>query len=137
MAECRWVLDTDALGGRLLLRGAASQHAPSTMRWRWARPWVSDETLTELAKVLSRPRFGRRVTVAQRRRFVLLLGGLARRVTITHRVQVCHDPKDDTFLHVALNGGAEAIVTGDWDLPVPDPLHGVRIPTPADFCAVT
>jgi putative PIN family toxin of toxin-antitoxin system len=86
--------------------------------------------------VLSRPKFDRWVPLADRQRFVQLLGGVARRVPITHRVQACRDPRDDKFLQLALNGEAEAIVTGDRDLLVLDPFHGVRILRPVDFCHV-
>jgi putative PIN family toxin of toxin-antitoxin system len=99
-------------------------------------PLVSDDTLAELADVLSRPRFDRYVPLPDRQHFVALLGGVARRVAITHRVQACRDPSDDKFLHVALNGEAEAIVTGDRDLLVLDPFHGVRILNPAAFLGI-
>jgi uncharacterized protein len=52
-------------------------------------------------------------------------------------VQACRDPRDDKFLHAALNGEAEAIVTGDQDLLVLDPFHGVRILSPAAFLAIS
>lgn len=133
MAERRWVLDTNTLISRLLLpagtAGRAVDHALAL-----GVPLVSDDTLDELVRVLSRPKFDRWVTVAERQRFIQLLAGVARRVPITHRVQACRDPHDDMFLHVALNGEAEAIVTGDRDLLVLDPFHGVRILNPADFC---
>ncbi len=135
MPERRWVLDTNTLISRLLLptgtAGRAVDHALAL-----GVLLVSDDTLDELARVLSRPKFDRCVTLAERQRFIQLLGGVARRVPITHRVQACRDPKDDIFLHVALNGEAEAIVTGDRDLLVLDPFHGVRILGPADFCRV-
>ena len=57
-------------------------------------------------------------------------------MAITHRVSACRDPKDDKFLHVALNGNAEAIVAGDRDLLVLDPFHGVRILSPTAFCRI-
>lgn len=43
------------------------------------------------------------------------------------------DPKDDKFLDVALNGGAQMIVTGDQDLLVLHPFQGIEILKPADF----
>jgi putative PIN family toxin of toxin-antitoxin system len=95
---------------------------------------VSDDTLAELADVLSRQRFDRYVTLPQRQRFVQLLLGVARRVPISRRVRACRDPKDDKCLHVALNGDAEAIITGDRDLLVLDPFHGVRNLSPTAFC---
>jgi putative PIN family toxin of toxin-antitoxin system len=136
VAERRWVLDTNVLVSRLLLPGGMAARAVDHAL-TLGTPLVSDETLTELAEVLARPRFDRWVTVAERQRFVALLGGVARRVVITHRIQACRDPRDDKFLHVALNGGAEAIVTGDQDLLVLDPFHGVRIVTPVAFCRMS
>lgn len=134
MPERRWVLDTNTLISRLLPTGTAGRAVDHALALGVLL--VSDDTLDELARVLSRPKFDRWVTLAERQRFIQLLGGVARRVPITHRVQACRDPKDDIFLHVALNGEAEAIATGDRDLLVLDPFHGVRILSPADFCRV-
>lgn len=132
MPERRWVLDTNTLVSRLLVPGGTAARAVDRAL-ALGVPLVSDETLAELADVLSRPRFDRYVSLADRQRFIALLGGVARRVPITHRVQACRDARDDKFLHVALNGEAEAIVTGDADLLVLDPFHGVRILKPAAF----
>jgi uncharacterized protein len=133
VTERRWVLDTNTLISRLLVPGGTAARAVDHAL-ALGVPLVSDETLAELAEVLSRPRFDRWITLPERQRFMQLLGGVVRKVPITHRVQACRDPKDDKFLHVALNGGAEAIVTGDRDLLVLDPFHGVRILAPATFC---
>lgn len=132
MPERRWVLDTNTLVSRLLLPGGTAARAVDHAL-ALGVPLVSDDTLAELAEVLSRPKFDRWVSVAERQRFIQLLGGIARRIVITHRVRACRDPRDDKFLHVALNGGAEAIVTGDSDLLVLDPFHGVRMLKPAEF----
>lgn len=98
---------------------------------------MSEETLAELTDVLARPKFDRYVSRADRQHFVRLLGGLVRIVPIVHRVAACRDPKDDKFLHVALNGEAHVIVTGDADLLVLDPFHGVDIVSPATFLTRT
>lgn len=132
MAERRWVLDTNILVNRLLMPGGTAARAVDRAL-ALGVPLVSDDTLDELAGVLARPRFDRYVSLADRQHFIALLGGVARRVAITHRVQACRHPRDDKFLHVALNGEAEAIVTGDADLLVLDPFHGVRILKPAAF----
>ena len=132
MPERRWVLDTNTLVSRLLMPGGTAARAVDHAL-ALGVPLVSDETLDELAEVLARARFDRYVSLADRQRFIALLGGVARRVPITHRVQACRDPRDDKFLHVALNGEAEAIITGDADLLVLDPFHGVRILKPAAF----
>ncbi|MCQ9380160.1 putative toxin-antitoxin system toxin component, PIN family [Methyloversatilis sp. XJ19-49] len=132
MPERRWVLDTNALISRLLLPTGVAARAVDHALARGV-VLVSEETMNELAEVISRPKFDRYLSVAERVQFLRLFGGVARMVNITHRVAACRDPKDDKFLHVALNGEAEAIVTGDRDFLVLHPFHGISILSPADF----
>lgn len=54
-------------------------------------------------------------------------------VEIIEKVQECRDPKDDKILELALNGGAEYIVTGDKDLLVLNPFRDVKIVTAEEF----
>jgi len=54
-------------------------------------------------------------------------------VEIKTRIRACRDPKDDKFLEVAVDGRADAIVTGDHDLLELHPFHGIAILTPADY----
>lgn len=132
MIEQRLVLDTNVLVSRLLLPGGTAARAVDHALAHGVL-LVSEETLAELVQVLSRPRFDRYVSMKDRRQFVNLLGGIARLVPITHRVAACRDPKDDKFLHVALNGEADAIISGDRDLLVLHPFHDVSILTPTAF----
>lgn len=135
MTERRLVLDTDVLVSRLLLPDGTAARAVDHALARGVL-LASEETLAELVEVLNRPRFDRYVSIADRRNFLRLLGGVARIVPITHRVTACRDPKDDKFLHVALNGEADTIVSGDRDLLVLHPFHGVAIVNPAGFLAI-
>ena len=73
------------------------------------------------------------VTRQEREDFIRKLGGVARLIDIRWQDAVCRDPRDDKFLHVAVNGEADVLITGDADLLVLHPFHGVRILTPADF----
>lgn len=130
--ERRWVLDTNVLVSRLLLPGGIAARAVDRAL-ALGILLASEETLAELVEVLNRPRFDRYVSIEQRRHFLGLLGGVTRVVPITHRVTACRDPKDDRFLHLALNGEAEAIISGDGDLLALHPFHGVAIVNPADF----
>jgi putative PIN family toxin of toxin-antitoxin system len=132
--EKRWVLDTNVLISRLLMPGGVAARAVDRALVEGVL-LVSDATLAELVDVLARPKFDRYVSIADRQRFIHLLGGVARRVPITHQLTICRDPRDDMFLHVALNGEADAIVTGDADLLVLHPFHGIDILSPADFLA--
>jgi putative PIN family toxin of toxin-antitoxin system len=127
-----WVLDTNALISRLLCPGGVTAQAVDHALARGLL-LVSEETLSELVEVLSRSKFDPYLTRDDRVRFIERLGGVARIVPIVGKVQACRDPKDDKFLDVALNGEATAIVTGDQDLLVLDPFHGIRIVSPAAF----
>lgn len=134
--ERRLVLDTNTLVSRMLLPGGTAARAVDKALAEGIL-LVSDQTLAELADVFARPKFDRYVSLDDRRQFVRLLGGIARIVPIRHRVAVCRDPKDDMFLHVALNGDADVLVTGDRDLLVLHDSfrrsHGVAILSPAAF----
>jgi uncharacterized protein len=129
-----WVLDTNLLVSRLLApNGTAARAVDRALEAGVLL--VSEETLAELASVLARPRFDPYVSPTEREQFIRLLGGVARMVHITRRLQACRDPKDDKFLDVAINGEAHAIVTGDKDLLVMHPFLGVPIVTAAAFLA--
>ncbi|WP_232624346.1 putative toxin-antitoxin system toxin component, PIN family [Paraburkholderia ginsengisoli] len=128
------MLDTNTLISRLLVPGGNAARAVDHALM-WGIPLMSEETLAELSGVLARPKFDRYVSIQDRQHFLRLLGGVVRIVPVTHRIAACRDPKDDKFLHVALNGEAEVIVTGDADLLVLHPFHGVDIVNPATFLA--
>ena len=126
------VLDTNVWISRLLMPMSIAAKAVDCAL-AWGIPLMSEDTLSELTEVLSRPKFDTYVSINDRQHFIRLLGGVVRIVPITHRVVACRDPKDDKFLHVALNGGAKLIVTGDSDLLALHPFHGVDIMRPAAF----
>jgi putative PIN family toxin of toxin-antitoxin system len=94
---------------------------------------VSEETLDELADVLSRSKFNRYISVKDRQEFLRLLSRVAEIVPITYVVHACRDPKDNKMLEVAVNGSAQLLVTGDQDLLSLDPFHGIPIIKPEDY----
>jgi len=94
---------------------------------------VSDDTLNELASVISRPKFDRYISLQDRKDFFRFLGRVVERVTIIRNIQACRDPKDDRFLELAVNGQAETIITGDEDLLALNPFRSIRIITPSEF----
>lgn len=138
VAECRLVLDTNTLVSRMLLpRGVAGRAVDKALAAGILL--ASDETLAELADVLSRPKFDRYASLSERRQFLRMLGSVMRIIPIQHRIQVCRDPKDDMLLHVALNGDARWLITGDQDLRVLAngfrQSHGLCIASPAEYLA--
>ena len=104
-----WVLDTNTLISRMLApRGIVARAVDKALATGVLL--ASEETLTELADVLARPKFDRYVSREVRQQFLALLSGVVRVIPITHRIEVCRDPKDDMMLHVALNGEAQWLI---------------------------
>jgi uncharacterized protein len=95
----------------------------------------SEATITELAEVLRRPKFDCYVSRKERETFLALLGSTAEFIPIIQLIRECRDPKDDKFLEVALNGRADAIITGDTDLLAMNPWRGIEILSPATYLA--
>lgn len=129
-------MDTNTLVSRMLLAGGVAGRAVDKAVAEGVQ-LVSDDTMVELTDVLARPRFDRYVPLDDRRQFIRLLGGLVRIVPILHCAAACRDPKDDMFLHVALNGEADVLVTGDRDLLMLHEgfrrSHGLSILAPAEY----
>jgi putative PIN family toxin of toxin-antitoxin system len=92
----------------------------------------SAATENELLDVLRRPRIAA-LTVPGFREGVARMPAMAERVTITERIALCRDPKDNKFLELALSGGAGLIVSGDGDLRALSPFRGIPVITPAVF----
>ena len=130
--ERRFVVDTNCLVSRLLMPAGTAAKAVDRALAEGVL-LMSAATLEELSEVLSRRKFDRYVSVVDRQRFIALLGGVVRLVPVVQGVAICRDPKDDKFLHLALAGAAQAIVSGDKDLLMLNPFHGVAILNPMEF----
>lgn len=130
----RVVFDTNALVSRLLVPGSVPAQAVRKAVEE-ADLLVSEATLYELADVLARPKFDPYITIEDRKEFLRLLGRIAEMVPIVYTVHDCRDPKDNKFLELAINGEADAIVTGDDDLLVLNPYRGIPIVSPAAYLA--
>ena len=130
MRDLRLVVDTNVLISRLLSPRSVAARAVD-LAIAEGRLLVSEATLSELARVLARPKFDRYVEIQDRQEFIRYLSTLVEVVTILQRFRACRDPKDDMFLDVAINGQASTIITGDEDLLALDPFMKIRIVTPA------
>lgn len=128
----RIVADTNSLVSRLLLPESVPAEAVRKAVDK-GQLLVSDATFEELADVLSRPKFDRYISVADRQEFIRLLNRIAERVIVTAPVKACRDPKDDKFLEVALNGDADVLISGDRDLLELHPFRGIEIITPREY----
>ncbi len=133
-SERRWVIDTNVLISRFLKEDGTPARAVDKAVAS-GQLLMSDDTLSEFRDVMMRPRFDRYHSPQTRRRLLEVTSALAQLVHITRRIQACRDPRDDKFLDVAVNGEAEAIITGDRALLDLHPFHGVRILMPSAFLA--
>jgi uncharacterized protein len=126
----RVVADTNVLVSRLILPESLPAQVLRRVEFE-SLLLFSESTMNELADVLSRQKFDRYVSLDDRRGFLERLGKIAEFIPIVQLVRECRDPKDDKFLEVALNGRADAIITGDADLLAMNPWRGVGILTPS------
>lgn len=94
---------------------------------------VSEEMLKELSEVSSRPKFKNIFTTKRIKELFSLLDSYAIVVSPSQKVDACRDEKDNFLLEVALEGEADYLITGDEDLLVLNPFHGIKIIRPKDF----
>ena len=128
----RVILDTNVLVSAIVLPGSVPRQAVRKA-FRQAVPIFSEDTMTELAQVFSRPKFDHYVSMEERMLFLTELGRQADFVPIIRLVHECRDSKDDKFLEVALNGRADVIVSGDADLLALHPWRDIAILSPAKY----
>ncbi|MBC8448566.1 MAG: putative toxin-antitoxin system toxin component, PIN family [Chloroflexi bacterium] len=137
----RIVVDTNILvRGTLSASGASALVIEALKRGRCTLI-TSRAHLSELYRVLSRPRLMRRygVTSKRRKQLVSRLYAGSIFVTPTGKLALCRDPEDDFLLEMALLGRATHLVTEDADLyDAPDILellrqHGARVMRLAEF----
>ncbi len=128
----RIVADTNALISRLLLPDSATG---KSLRKAAGEGTLlrSEDTLEELARVLSRSKFDPYVTLKDRKTFIVLLGRISERIVIVRRLQACRDPMDDQILELAVNGEADLIISGDEDLLSLHPFMGIPILSPSEY----
>ena len=102
-----------------------------------ARLVLSEITFHELQTRIFKPKFDRYLSLETRKRILHDISAAALWVEVSpHRSnklaaqRYSRDPDDDAFIHAAIAADACAIVSGDLDLLVLDPIGTVRILTP-------
>lgn len=117
MTPPRVVLDTNLVLSALVFTGGPT--ARLRQAWQQGRclPLVSTATVQELMRVLAYPKF--RLSHAEQAELLADYLPHAEVVAVPTpppAVPACRDPHDLPFLHLALAGSAQALVTGDKDL---------------------
>lgn len=87
----------------------------------------SDDLFSELLAVLQRPKFKKYFSVAAIEQLIVLLNEKIVWITVIGQFTDCRDVKDNFLLDLAVSGHADYLVTGDADLLVLNPFHGVEI----------
>ncbi len=132
----RFVVDTNVLVSRLLLPDSMPGQAFAKAQ-RMGDLLVSDDTLSELAEVLSRPKFDKYLSAKERKNFFSLLAPLCIKVEIVQPIRACRDPRDDKFIELAVNGSAEFILSGDANPLTLHPFQDIPILSPVQYLEMT
>ncbi|NJL91604.1 MAG: putative toxin-antitoxin system toxin component, PIN family [Coleofasciculaceae cyanobacterium SM2_1_6] len=128
----RFVIDTNVLISALLFKFSAPFRAVEMAEMQGVILY-SETTLNELEEVLSRKKFNKYLSLEERQIFLLKFISSSQLVSITEKIVVCRDGKDDKFLELAVNGEANIVITGDLDLLVLNPFQLIEIITPDTF----
>ena len=130
----RVVLDTNVVLSALVFAGgrlAGLRHAWQEKRFE---PLASVATAEELARAIAYRRFA--LSPADQRELLADYLGYCAVVAIPAKppkVPTCRDPADVPFLHLAVTGRADYLVTGDKDLLAIAPKFECPIITPHEF----
>ncbi|XZO02676.1 MAG: putative toxin-antitoxin system toxin component, PIN family [Microcoleus sp.] len=128
----RFVVDTNVLISALLFKNSVPFRAIELAEKQGILLY-SEATLNELEQVLNRKKFNKYLSLEDRQVFLLKFISASELVSITEKIAVCRDEKDNKFLELAVSGNANVIVTGDLDLLVLNPFQAVEILTPDIF----
>lgn len=122
----RIVIDTN-IWIRILLRGRVS--LPILIAWQ-AKGFqliTSHALLDEYDNVWQRPQLGKKIDPNQAENLYRQMRSRAEIVELKTIPPRCRDPKDHPVLATAIDGQANAIVTGDDDLRADDELRNAMI----------
>ena len=102
---------------------------------------TSPSILSEVEDVMSRERIVKYHKLSQKQRKaimeqLLMLCYVTFESMNQDKIIIERDPKDDKFLHAALEAHADYIVSGDGDILHLKEYEGIKILTPNDFLAI-
>ena len=130
-ADARAVVDTNVLISAALLAGSVPARLVRHLL-QHGRVLFSDATFTELEQRLWRPKFDRYVSTGLRKALLHDWSAVAEWVAVPDSIErFSRDPDDDKFIHAALAGRAEVLISGDGDLLDLRAVQGVSILPPA------
>lgn len=128
----RAVVDTNVLISAALIPDSPPALVTLLLLER-ARLLFSSETFSEFETRIWRPKFDRYLSIEDRKRLLHDFSAAAEWVDSGQAPlpSLCRDPDDDKFLHVALIGKADCLISGDRDLLDTASAAKLTIVTPA------
>ena len=131
----RAVIDTNLIVRSVIKPAGSVGPILQRLRHREYLYLYSRETLREVAEVLGRSRIRVKYGIGDDDISAVLQLLILRGELITpHRhFTTCRDSKDNMFLDAAVEGLADALVTGDEDLLTLGTIEGIPILSPRDF----
>jgi hypothetical protein len=138
MLPLRVVLDANVIISALIRPDSApGRILRAVVEGEAVRMVASDPLLEELRSAIEYPRLQRYLKMSKqdKKELSILLEQIADPVNIgDYRTSgICRDPKDEPYLHTALAGRADYIVSGDGDLLNLKAIEHIPIILPADF----
>ncbi len=135
MKAKRAVVDTNVLISAALLGGSLPARLLSLVLQRGCLLF-SKSTFAELETRLWRPKFDRYLSIEMRKLLLHDLSAAAQWVALADLApfaaqRYSRDANDDPFVHLALAGGAQCLISGDQDLLVLETVQGVPVLSPA------
>ena len=130
----RVVIDTNVWISRLLLADSVAARAVDDALEEF-EVVVSEASVDELARVLSREKLDRYVSVQDREEFLRRLLKVTTMVAVLSEISDCRGPNDNRFLALALDSESDCIISGDADLLALHPWRRIEIVSPAAFLA--
>lgn len=134
LTPVRPVLDTNVLVSSLLFHTGHVSWLRGAWRQGRIRPLASRETTAELIRVLAYPKFA--LNADDQRELLDDYLPYCESVDVSGKqaaIPQCRDPFDGAFLHLAVAGQADVLVTGDADILALADAFAVPILTPASF----
>ena len=113
----RVVLDTNVVLSALVFGGGQAGQLRSAWQQGKFVPLASTATVQELVRVLAYPKF--RLSAQEQEELLADFVPFVQTVRIPNpppTVPACRDPKDVPFMHLAVAGKANVLVSGDLDL---------------------
>jgi putative PIN family toxin of toxin-antitoxin system len=131
----RLVLDTNVIVSALLFSESTSRKAVD-QALDTSLILISQPIVLELTKVLKRKKLNKYLQEEERIKFLANFLKDTKSVEINQVIDVCRDKKDNKFIELAICGIADYIITGDEDLLILNPYHGISIIRPRQFLEI-